>query len=80
MIDQIGHFGVSCGLKFKSYVERVALAGGLGSRVNAIPSQGSQMGLRQKYTPNGGMLDTVSGAERRPTVCCESRTIQQGAW
>ena len=29
MIDQIGHFGVSCGLKFKSYVERVALAGGL---------------------------------------------------
>ena len=42
MIDQVGHFGVSRGLKFESDVEGVALAGGLGSRVNAIPSQGTQ--------------------------------------
>ena len=83
MIDQIGHFGVSCGLKFKSYVERVALAGGLGSRVNAIPSQGSQGGFTAKvYTERGnvGHSKRGGGRGRRPTVCCGSRTIQQGAW
>ena len=41
MIDQVGHFRVSRGLKFESNVEGVALAGGLGSRVNAVPPQGS---------------------------------------
>ena len=63
MIDQVGHFGVSRGLKFESYVERVALAGGLGSRVNAIPSQGSQGRFTAKVYTERGMLDTVSGAE-----------------
>ena len=42
MINQVGHFGVSRGLKFESNVdEGVALAGGLGSRVNTVPSQSS---------------------------------------
>ena len=50
-------------MKFESNVEGVALAGGLGSRVNAVPTQAVRVGLRQKYTPKGGMLDTVSGAE-----------------
>ena len=40
MINKVRHFGVSRGLKFESNVEGVALAGGLGSRVNAVPSQG----------------------------------------
>ena len=66
MIDQIGHFGVSCGLKFKSYVERVALAGGLGSRVNAIPSQGSQGGFTAKvYTERGNVGHSKRGGGRQ---------------
>ena len=77
------HFGVSRGLKFESYVERVALAGGLGSRVNAIPSQGSQGGFTTKvYTKRGnvGHSKRGGGRGRRPTICCGSRAIQQGAW
>ena len=41
MINQVGHCRVSRGLKLESNVEGVALAGGLGSRVNAVPPQGS---------------------------------------
>ena len=41
MTNHVGHFRVSRGLKFESNVEGAALAGGLDSRVNAVPSPGN---------------------------------------
>ena len=56
MIDKVRHFGVSRGLKFESNVEGVALAGGLGSRVNAVPSQGRKCWFTAEvYTERGNV-------------------------
>ena len=71
MINQVGHFGVSRGLKFESNVERVALARGLGGRVNAIPSQGGQGGFTAKVNPergNVGQSKRGGGRGRRPAM------------
>ena len=69
--ESSGHFGVSRGLKFESYVERVALAGGLGWVYD-----------KSIYTKRGnvGHSKRGGGRGRRPTICCGSRAIQQGAW
>ena len=83
MINKVRHFGVSRGLKFESNVEGVALAGGLGSRVNAVPSQGRKGWFTAEvYTERGnvGHRKRGGGGRHRPAMCCGSSAVQHGAW